>query len=196
MKVLELKDELFIGKGNERICFLHPKDPKKVIKVKYNNINGRNQNIIEYRYYNHLKKNKVDFSHIAKFYGSVNTDKGEGLVFERIENYDNTSVLTLADAIKEKILEYHEVKALLNELYLNIKDNQIVFTDIGFDNIVCRKNEDKSWSLVIIDGLGTRHTGFKLWLSMNSTLYARYKVYRQFSKLLSVFYKNFSALEN
>ena len=33
-----LKDEDFVGKGNERACYIHPEDKNKAIKITYENI--------------------------------------------------------------------------------------------------------------------------------------------------------------
>lgn len=193
---LDLNSNGFVGKGNERICYVHPEDSAKVIKVQYNDKKKRNQNLIELLYYSFLVKKKTDFSHVAKFFGSVETSQGKGLVFEKVENYDNTRALSLHEVIKYNILSKDEVLELLHELYFNLKKNKIIFADVGFDNIVCKKTEDNKWSLVVIDGLGSRHTGFKLWMSMHSRFYIKYKLRRQFSKILKSCEKIFYVSQN
>ena len=36
-----LKDEDFVGKGNERACYIHPEDKNKAIKITYENNNRK-----------------------------------------------------------------------------------------------------------------------------------------------------------
>lgn len=54
--MLILKDEDFVGKGNERACYLHPEDNSKAVKITYENNNRKisKQTKIEVAYYNKL----------------------------------------------------------------------------------------------------------------------------------------------
>lgn len=144
---LELKNENILGMGGERLCYIHPEDSTKVVKVKYNNSASRNQNLIELIYYSSLLARNVDFSHLTRFYGEVETSVGRGLVFDRVENFDKSPLLNLSQVIENKILLHDEIEILLQELQYNLRKNNIIFADIGFDNIVCKKTEDGKFSL-------------------------------------------------
>ena len=77
--MIVLKDENFIGKGNERACYVHPEDCNKAIKITYENNNRKEskQTKLEVKYYKELEKRKmINFKHLPKYFGEVETDKG------------------------------------------------------------------------------------------------------------------------
>lgn len=187
-----LKGSPVIGKGNERLCFEHPDDPDKLIKIVYNGAVSRNQNDIEERYFRYLKRKKTDLRHLSDFYGKVSTDIGDGLVFEKITNPDGTLALTLEDAISKHLLSIVEIKRLIGELYRYMFHNNIVFADISTVNILCRETDNGGLSLVVIDGIGSRYNNYKLWLYVHLPFYAKYKVYKQFSKLWRIIEERFT----
>jgi hypothetical protein len=191
---LKLEDSLLIGKGNERLCYIHPEDDTKVIKVAYKEGKIRDQNRLEYIYNQHLEKRGVNFAHLSKCYGWVNVGQKEGLVFERVLNFDNTPALTLSKAIEEKRISIEYAQELLEELRQYLEENVILFIDVALDNIMCQKQADGSCRLIIIDGLGARRPGLKFWLYRHIRLYAKYKVKSQWQKVLVNFNKAKKAL--
>jgi len=53
--MLVLNNENFVGKGNERECYIHPNDPNKAVKVSYEQELGRSkQSDTEINYYKKL----------------------------------------------------------------------------------------------------------------------------------------------
>ena len=51
-----LTDKHFISKGGERNCYIHPNDETKVIKIVHRIEKHNEQNRLEYKYYEFLKK--------------------------------------------------------------------------------------------------------------------------------------------
>ena len=179
-KKIQLSDENIISRGNERVCYQHPLYKDRVIKVTYKKARGQNK--LEFAYYAYLQKKGIDFSQIAKCYGWSDTQEGKGLVFEKIMY--NTSTLTLADAVKTKAVDLTQLDTMVEELYKYLVKNQILFVDIGLDNIML--TQDK---LVIIDGLGGRRLNWKFYLYIHMPLYTQYKIKKQWKKVLHQYKK-------
>lgn len=102
--MLILKEEDFVGKGNERACYLHPEDKNKAVKVTYENNNRKKskQTKIEVAYYKKLlKRGLTNWKHLPKFYGEINTNKGKGFVVEIIRDYDGEISKTFAYYLKD-----------------------------------------------------------------------------------------------
>jgi hypothetical protein len=181
MKNLTLDNSLLLGKGHERLCYIHPDDATKVIKIGHKKT--RNQNEIESIYYRYLARTNADLSHIIRCYGYVCANNNRGLVFDRVMNSDLSQPLTFDEAIKTKAVSKDYAKALLADLKAYLEKNCIIFADIGLGNILCPKQANGEYKLVIVDGLGARRLGLKLWLSTHIPLYARYRIKSQWKKI-------------
>jgi hypothetical protein len=186
---LKKQKKLLIGKGNERLCYIHPFEDTKVIKITYNKNKTREQNKIEYIYYQILKKRKTDFKYIPKLHNKINTDEGLGLMYENIVNYDGTPSVSLDEALRKKIICRDKALKLAEKLYLNFKKHGIVLGDVSMKNILYQKYTANSSKLVIVDGIGPRRNGIKFFFYIHSIKYSRYKVYKQF-KILFKLIKN------
>ena len=86
--------------------------------------------------------------------------------------------------IMEGDFERAEVMPYLKSLQQFLEVNTIVFADVSESNILCCRDERGDYRLVIIDGLGTRHLGFKFWLQCHCPPYIHYKLRRQWNKLI------------
>lgn len=151
-----LKDEDFVGKGNERACYIHPEDKNKAIKITYENNNRKEskQTKLEVNYYKELEKRRMtNFKHLPKYFGEVKTDKGAGFVVELIRDFDGEVSKTFEYYLKKDgVLKY---KKELEEYKQYFLDNCIIF-NYGMmpKNILLRKNSETDFDLVLIDGLG------------------------------------------
>ncbi|MCK5294816.1 MAG: hypothetical protein KAJ49_09200, partial [Arcobacteraceae bacterium] len=94
-----LNQNLFIAKGAERECYINPQDKSKIVKIQYcNNIN-RNQNNLDIYYYNYLKTKNISYKHISKYYQEIQTNLGQGIVFESILDYNDIYSKAFEDII-------------------------------------------------------------------------------------------------
>ncbi len=182
--MIELNENLYIGKGGERKCYLHPNDATKVVKIEYIDYVDREQNRLDIYYSKYLKKIDVSYSYISKCYGYIDTNMGIGVVYDAIKNYDGTISKSFECTIAEKILSKKEEKRLLLELKLYLSENNIVFGDTMMSNILCQEVSKQNYKLIIVDGLGARRYGFKLWLHMHSRLFTKIRIKKQWKKLL------------
>lgn len=183
MSFINLKREYYLGKGRERACYLHPDDDSKVIKVVYKPLENLNQNQLEYEYLKYLEKKDISFSHLSKCYGKVQTNLGEGYIFERIKDYDGETSISFKSVVMNGFISKNLEIELLNELKKYLLDNNIIFVDVALSNVFCQKISEDNYKLVLTDGIGGKRTGFKSKLYLYSNLFTKYKVKKQLKKL-------------
>ncbi len=184
MNILELETSLFLGKGRERACYIHPEDHKKVVKVVYRLDQKLNQNEMEYKYIKYLHKNGVNFSHLTDCYGCINTNLGLGYIFDRVLDYDGKQSESFKFMVLNSLLSQDEELKLLEELKKYLFKNNIIFVDIALSNILCKKINQKSYKLILTDGIGGKRNGFKAMLYQYSKIYTKYKIIKQWNKLI------------
>lgn len=188
MSRLFLDNSLLIAKGGERACYVHPNDDTKVIKILYSNLDKHNnQNKLEFIYMNYLKKKKVDISYVTDCYGYIQTNLGEGLVFDRVLDYDGIPSKSFRYYLANKMISEELQQKLLDELKNNIQENLILFIDTSLTNIFCQKIADNQYKLIIVDGLGAKRLGIKFFLYRQSKIYTKYKIKRQWAKLMKMY---------
>ncbi len=188
--MIDLTNALQIGEGNERVCYGYPNDNSKVIKVTKQNVKSREQNKIDSVYYKYLENKDVDYSHLPLCYGYIKTTLGDGLIFDKISNYDGSDAYTFEYVLKHNLLKYESQKKILNDLVEYIVDNNILFIDVSLSNLMCYKDVEGKYKLVIVDGLGSRHLGLKFWFYRNFSFLTKRKIKKQMKKL----YANFEEL--
>ena len=154
--MLILKDEDFVGKGNERACYLHPNDKNKAIKVTLENSKRKvnKQTKMEIDYYKLLQKRGMNnWKHLPEYFGEVSTNMGEGFIVEIVRDYDGNISKTFASYIVENGVDTY--KKELEEYKQYFLDNCIIF-NYGMmpKNILLRKKSESDFELVLIDGLG------------------------------------------
>ena len=122
--MIELHEYLLLGQGNARYCYIHPEDSSKLIKVEKTRDAQKQQNTIDYIYYSYLKAQNVDLSSISTCYHWVETSIGAGLVFERIENFDNSPALTFEQAIIQRTISKETQEQSIRVAKANQKPGQ------------------------------------------------------------------------
>lgn len=152
--MIQLPKEM-IGKGNERICYLNPEDNTKVIKVSYERKKGRSkQSDIEVKYYNELvRRKKMDWSHLPKFYGEVDTDQGKGFIVDLVKDFDGQTSKSFKYYIDKNGVEPYKEEL---EAYKQYFIEYLIIFNYGMmpKNILRRRIDEHSAQLVLIDGLG------------------------------------------
>jgi len=155
METLILKEEDFVGKGNERVCYVHPTDKNKAVKFSFEQNQGRSkQTTLEVNTYNQLiKKSHNDWTHLPKFYGKVLTNKGEAFVVELVRDFDGEVSKSFEYYLKRDGVAIYSKEL---ETYKNYFLKYGIIFNYGMmpKNILLRRNNETDFDLVLIDGLG------------------------------------------
>lgn len=186
-QIVEITSEP-IGAGQERVCYRHPQDAGKVIKIQ----KGANdkQTRRELAFYKNLSRRKMrNFDHIPRYYGTVQTNLGEGFVVDLVSDFDGNVSKSLWWHF-ERGYPVAEFLPYLEELRQYLLDNLIVFSvDMGRYNILFQKTSPQQARLVVIDGLGN-HTAIN-WLD-NIAFFCRRKIERRWRRFFGRL-QNYSA---
>ena len=150
-------DPLVVGVGRHRVCYIHPKDPRKCIKVIYNSGSHAFQEIKrEVSYYRHLEKYLKDWSGLPRFYEEVNTNLGIGYVYDRIIDFDGRPSETMDQRYRDIHTEasFIEEKQLVDNLEKYLLDNHVVTMTLKPYNILCHRISRNELFPVICDNIG------------------------------------------
>lgn len=151
---MELSASDFIASGSERDCYVLSENEDFCVKVSHHRDRNKRQNYNDYKYYCRLSKKLEDWSRVAICYGWVSTNKGEGLVFDLVKDFDGSPSVTLDKYIGKYGLS-EEVKKELKELRNYLILNNIIVCDLRDRNIACQVGHN-GLCLKLIDGVGNR----------------------------------------
>lgn len=173
-------EDLYIGEGNERICFSYPGENDKCIKITKNKKGVRQeQSIVEMDYYDFLNKKNIPLTHLPKCYGWVTTNLGQGLVFEKIEREPEKGALSLKKALEDNIIDKKDARIMVDEVYDYLIRYGIVLADINSENFLVKINERR---LYLVDGVGGRNFDMKYKIRKRFATLSNYKTKRQWKK--------------
>ncbi len=182
--MIDLAQATLLASGNGRDCFIHPRDPGLVLKVPRTTGDDRRQNDAERLYFSDLVRRGVPFHHLPRFHGEIETDRGAGLVYERLVDADGGQPVRLADGVRIGLVTYDEALRLLGVLRAYLLGYSIALADGGCHNLLL-VHRDGGWRVMAIDGIGARRYGLRLWLYRHLPWMARYKTRRQWPKVLA-----------
>jgi thymidylate kinase len=185
--VINLYHATVLGTGHERTCYINPTNEQLCIKISRYRSGDRQQNRVEHYYLGRLAARGVSFEHIPRCHGWVETSAGRGLLLERILNPNGETAPTLRQAMQQGIIDCAAAQPLLDELHDYLQRHAIVFADVCLDNLLLGHNTDGQPRLYIIDGLGARRYGLKLWLHANLKWLVRHKLQKQWRTLQQKF---------
>jgi hypothetical protein len=153
--MIELDPSALIGKGLHRECFMHPLDPGLCIKIVV--AGSINENHREARYYHHLAKRDISWEMLTRFHGLVDTNLGEGAVFDLVRDYNGQVSATLACYL-ESTTPDASVAAALSDALARLKayllENRVITMTLKPKNILFRLDGPDSGTLVIVDNIG------------------------------------------
>lgn len=179
-----LKLTRLLGKGSKRKCWAHPDDFNLCVKTTYGDTDGRCQNEQEYSYYKTLDRKGILNKSIPKIFGWVHTDKGLGLLVERVVNKDLSVSLDLIQSIEKGLVSAIEAEKLVEVFFAPFLENGIVVHDECPSNFLV-KFEEEGPALCVIDGFGHRRVGLKSRLRDKSKFFANRKTLETKAHLLS-----------
>jgi hypothetical protein len=151
--MIKLNESKKIGQGTNRACYIHPEDDSKCIKVTISNDHSESEK--EKKYYKILQNKNISWKMLAKYYGTVNTDLGEGLVFDLVKDYDGQVSKTLQEYMisEEIITTIKNPIVLLHKLKAYQLEENIIIKDLNAKNILYRKLSENDGELIVIDGV-------------------------------------------
>ncbi|MGI9318888.1 MAG: YrbL family protein [bacterium] len=175
--LLQLHDEP-IGAGKERVCYRHPDDPGKVVKIQKGEVEKQTRR--ELSFYRWMqRRNMNNFKHLPRFYGQVETNLGRGFVVDLVSDYDGTISKSLYWHF-ERGYSISEFIPYLEELRQYLVENLIVFSvDMSRFNVLFNRVSNREARLVVIDGLGN-HSAIN-WLD-EIPYFARRKIKRRWDR--------------
>ena len=153
--MLTLESSSLIGRGLRRECYFHPEDENKCIKVVV--AGDHKETVREQSYYRFLEKRNISWKMLARFYGNIETNRGEGAVFELIRDYHGDVSKTLEVYLSAQIktdFNYQELSRLLPLLKQYLLKWKIVTMTIKPQNVVYQKINPTQGKLVVIDNVG------------------------------------------
>ena len=124
----------------------------------------------------------VNFSHIPRYYGKIDTSLGRGMVFDLVSDFDGKVSRSLWDYFQQGV-PLSEFYPYLDELKRYMLANLVIFSvDMGRFNVLFQRLSKSSARLVVIDGLGN-HTAMN-WLDIVPSL-ARSKINRRWQRFIT-----------
>ena len=140
--MLILESSQLIGRGLRRECYFHPEDGNKCIKVVV--AGDHEETVREQSYYRLLEKRNISWGMLARFYGNVETNRGEGSVFELVRDYNGEVSKTLEQYFSANIetdLNYQDLSRTLPLLKQYLLKWKIVTMALKPQNIVYQNSE-------------------------------------------------------
>ncbi|MBS3951332.1 MAG: hypothetical protein KGZ88_00020 [Methylomicrobium sp.] len=162
------------AQGGNRLCFVHPNDPLRCIKVRRPDfsladrrrkkgfpknlrpLSSFDDNLEELRVMADLDSSVGEhlYQHVSHCYGFVTTDMGPGLVSELIRNDDGS----IAETLKKYIWDHgftEDCQLAVSSLCDHWRAQRIPSRDLLLHNIVTQMAGSSIVRLVVIDGLGS-----------------------------------------
>ena len=153
--MLTLASSSLIGRGLRRECYFHPEDENKCIKIVV--AGDHKETVREQSYYRLLEKRNISWKMLARFYENIETNRGEGAVFELIRDHTEEVSKTLEhyfSANNETDLNYQDLSRALPLLKQHLLKWKIVTMSLKPQNIVYKKIDESEGVLVVIDNIG------------------------------------------
>ena len=172
--MIRLEGRTPIGQGSKRACYEHPDNPDRIIKVllpgaapeilrrKNRSLRRRllpasymDEQRRELRAFRRLEARlgAEAWRHVSAFYGTVQTDKGLGLVTRFLRNADGTSAVDLAHYLKN---DYNSaIRESVSTLLQWIVQYHLVPRDLNTYNVMVAHDETQRPHAWLVDGFGT-----------------------------------------
>lgn len=152
--MIELTDTDIIGEGTRRVCFCHPEDNSRCIKIPKVTRLGVKQQKREVKYYQYLIDKGIPTRRITNYYGSVETNRGTGYIYDLVRDENGEISRQFVDYLKspdERSEQYINVVRTLEKYFI---ENRVLFYDLNPWNILCRASSDGQLEPFVTDGVG------------------------------------------
>jgi len=178
--MLELDESAPVAIGEHRKIFEHPEDRNLCIKVIW--LGGLEETQREEKHYRLLEKRNISWELLPRFYGFVETNLGQGAIFDLIRDYDGGLSRSLGYYLATNSLaDAHQLS--LSRAFEPLKEYlcryRVITMMLKPQNIVFRKLNDAEGELVLIDSVGNSDL---LPLCDYSAFFARRKILRKWRR--------------
>lgn len=150
-KILKLTEALLLGAGGHQATYIHPNDPTKCVKIAFDPNDGDVKKELRYRRTceEKLARSKL----VTKYYGTVETDRGIGLVFERVIDFDGRASLDLKDFLSREPVE--RSREILLDFKKDFLEEGIAIVDTDITNFMVQRLASGRLQMRIVDNIGT-----------------------------------------
>lgn len=195
--IMSLEGRTPFAVGGTRLCFVHPHDASKCVKVlrqdrtpqerrklttgikKYRSLKHWDDQSKELIAYHQLlnRNTATVWQHIPEFFGSVETDLGLGIITRVFRNFDGEFPRNLEQEVP--LGDDTILNAGLSEFKHWLRQELIVTRDLLPHNIIVVRDSAEHCRLMIVDGLGNSE-----WIPVSTWFrsFARRKVERKIAK--------------
>lgn len=169
-----LTGDTLIAYGSKRECHQHPDNPDRCIKVarKPEHPEAQQPSIVEWYCATTLDRRGVSFVYRARCHGWVATNRGPGLVMERVRDADSQPSPTLFEYARRTRLTGEQFAAMYAELKHWVLENAVPITDLNTGNLMVRHRDGRPY-LVFVDGIGGQKVKLKFVLYRRLPWFAR-----------------------
>lgn len=183
--MIELSESDYLAEGLARTCYFHPEDENLCIKIGKPNVEVSHlyKEINYYKKINKKDASKFDYPFYAMYHGSIETNLGEGFVYDLVRDETSQEVSkTLIDYIRMKgsPIDDSVFDTSLKKLQDQMIKYKVFASDLRPRNLCCKILKDGSVEMIIVDGIG--HRDF-LPLGDWFHCFAKQKVERRFQKI-------------
>lgn len=161
MEPIQLTDELFLGQGAHKATYIDPRDPQKCIKILLQEPDIDWER--EKKYRKSRKRRHLCSALLPDYYGTIETNKGTGYVFERVMDADGKKSLDMREFLKQlqTMNDNSQAEVLLKKVLLKLKKDflqeKIVTTNMQYENFLIQQKQPgfTDFTVRIIDNIGT-----------------------------------------
>ncbi|MYA16198.1 MAG: hypothetical protein F4089_15105 [Gammaproteobacteria bacterium] len=182
--------------GGTRRCYVHPGDPTRCVKVlrpdrtpsarravvtgwrRFKRLQNFDDQRKETEAYRHLKRSgQLDYTHVPRFYGTVETDQGVGIVTALFRDFDGGFPKNLEELLPGGMTV--TLENAIDEFKQWLRRERFLTRDLLPHNIIAVADSPERYRLVIVDGIGNSEF---IPLSHWFKFCARAKIERKLSK--------------
>lgn len=156
--ILNLTEDLFIGKGAHKAVYKHPHNADLCVKLIYSEPDVDLERELRYRKIRDRRGQATIL--LPKYHGPVVTSQGTGYIFERVCDYDGMNSITLKDYLSNPppinlCLLQSEIVDLLKRFKRQWFQEKIVTSDVDPANFLIQKLSAVEKQIRIVDNIGT-----------------------------------------
>ena len=150
-----LTDDLYLGVGNHKTVYAHPTDKALCVKILHTPDDPDFKK--ESRYRKALGSRADSMTLLTKFFGTAETSKGTGYLFERVLDYDGKTCQTMLNVLDDTRADKKLLPAT-EKLLLDFKrtyfDEKFLLAGVDPDNYLVQRTSPTERRVRIIDNIG------------------------------------------